>query len=97
MESIIVARLMRLINPLSAELKLELLSELSNNIKLRFNKKNIEKEKLLNDLFGAWNVANDSLVDDIYNSRNNSSRKISFDNFNKTFFKFESTLKRTHT
>ena len=79
MENIIVARLMRLINPLSVELKLELLSELSYNIKLRFKNKNNEKEKLLNELFGVWKETNDNLVDDIYSSRNNSSRKISFD------------------
>jgi len=54
MENISVIRLMRLIKPLSFELKLEILSELTNNLKDKFKSKRNEKEKLLNELFGSW-------------------------------------------
>jgi len=59
MENISVIRLMRLIKPLSFELKLEILSELTNNLKDKFKSKRNEKEKLLNELFGSWDETDD--------------------------------------
>jgi hypothetical protein len=55
MESIIIKRLMRLIYPLNTELKLELLTRLSNSLKLDFRRpKKDEKERLLRELYGSW-------------------------------------------
>lgn len=79
MENISVIRLMRLIKPLSFELKLEVLSELTNNLKVRFKSEENQKENLLNELFGSWNETSEGLVENIYNSRVNSSRNISLD------------------
>ncbi len=79
MEKIIVNRLMRLINALSIENKLEILSKLSENLKIDFNSKNNKKENLLDELFGAWSEINLNLSDDIMNSRTRSDREIGFD------------------
>ena len=57
-----VIRLMRLIRPLSFEIKLEILSELTNNLKAKFDSKGTEKEKLLNELFGSWDDIGESIT-----------------------------------
>ena len=54
---------MRLIRPLSFEIKLEILSELTNNLKAKFDSKGTEKEKLLNELFGSWDDIGESITD----------------------------------
>ena len=59
MENILVIRLMRLIKPLSFELKLEILAELTNNLKDKSKPKGNEKEILLNELFGSWDETSD--------------------------------------
>lgn len=79
MEKIIVNRLMRLINALSLENKLEILSKLSEDLKIDFNSKNSRKENLLDELFGVWTDIKVNLSDDIMNSRTSSDREISFD------------------
>ncbi|HFC01337.1 MAG TPA: hypothetical protein ENJ53_11075 [Phaeodactylibacter sp.] len=78
MENIAVVRLMRLINPLSVELKLEILSKLSEDIKANFSSEKINKDKLLDELFGAWADSNDNLAEDILKSRTISDKNISF-------------------
>ena len=80
MENNSVIRLMRLIKPLSIELKLEILSEISNSLKNKFQKNNIqEKENLLDELYGIWENTGDELADEIYNDKLNSTRKIDLD------------------
>ena len=79
MENIAVTRLMRLINPLSVESKLEILSKLSENLKMNFNSEENAKDKLLNELFGTWSDSADSLANEILESRTSSSRDLSFD------------------
>lgn len=54
MENPIISKYLRLIEPLSMEMKLELLSKLIENIKQDFKKPKKDKSALLNDLFGAW-------------------------------------------
>jgi len=79
MENIAVVRLMRLINPLSVELKLEILSKLSEDLKANFRSEKKDKDELLDELFGAWADTNDNLGEEILNSRTNSDKNISFD------------------
>lgn len=79
MENIAVNRLMRLINPLSLENKLEILAKLSLELKLEFNKVKPSNEILLDTLFGAWEKMDDFIFDDILKSRSTSNKEISFD------------------
>lgn len=69
MEHIAVSRLMRLIKPLSIESKLEILSKLSDNLKVNFKAEKTAKDKLLDELFGAWSDTVDNLANDILESR----------------------------
>lgn len=79
MENIAINRLMRLINSLSIESKLEVLTKLSESLKGSINPKNDSKERLLEELYGAWNDVEDDLANDILNSRSISNKDISFD------------------
>ena len=79
MENIAVTRLMRLINSLSIESKLEILSKLSENLKVSFNSNKSTKESLLEELFGSWSETGDDLLKDILDSRTSSDRNLSFD------------------
>lgn len=81
MENIAVNRLMRLINSLSIELKLELLSRLSENVRKGFTSdtEKDSREKKLEELFGAWRSTDDELAKNIIQSRTSSDREISFD------------------
>ena len=69
----------KLINPLSVELKLELLSKLSDNLKTEFKSNKTEKEILLEELYGAWSDVEDNLEEEIIANRNISERVIDFD------------------
>ncbi len=79
MENIAVNRLMRLINALSTEGKLEILSRLSENLKLDFHPKENKKELLLEELFGAWSDTDEGLAEEILKSRTISDKEIKFD------------------
>lgn len=65
--------------PLSTELKLELLAALSENIKNSLKKSRVDKRRLFNDLKGSWNDVSDDLEADIYHSRTISDKEISLD------------------
>lgn len=69
MKNIAISRLMRLINPLSIEAKLEILSKLSENLKANFHAERTAKDKLLDELFGAWSDTVDNLSKTILESR----------------------------
>jgi len=80
MENMAVARLMRVINSLSIESKLEILSKLSENLKISLNSKNSHRENLLEELSGSWNeMIGDETLKDIIGSRTTAGRDISFD------------------
>lgn len=80
MESIIIKRLMRLIYPLNTELKLELLTRLSNSLKLDFRQpKKDEKEILLRELYGSWADMDERLAMEIVENRTISNREINLD------------------
>lgn len=81
MENIAISSLMEIINSLSVESKLEVLSELSDSLKIDFrdNKPKPSKEKLLDELFGAWKDFPDGIEQEIIDLRNVSNREINFD------------------
>ena len=79
MESATVTRFMRLIAPLSTEMKLEILSELSESLKADFHAKGDEKLELLKEVAGAWSGTDDDLAERIVNSRTISDNRLSFD------------------
>ncbi|MBC6995272.1 hypothetical protein QWY85_12875 [Neolewinella lacunae] len=79
MENLLISRYLRLFDPLSTELKLELLAALSENIKNSLKKTKIDKRRLFDDLKGSWNDVSDDLEADIYRSRTISDKEISLD------------------
>jgi len=79
MEATVINKLMRLIDPLSVDLKLELLSKLSNSLKTDFKSNKTEKEVLFEELYGAWSDIDDDLEKEIMESRTISERVIDLD------------------
>jgi hypothetical protein len=79
MEALIINKLMRLITPLTTELKLELLSKISSDLKTNFKSNKTEKEVLLEELCGAWSDMDDNLEKEIMESRTISERVIDLD------------------
>ncbi len=72
--------IMRIIKPLSTESKLEILSELTEDLKANFNTDKVDKQALLEKLSGAWKddpvLDSDELIEDIYNNRTISDKNI---------------------
>lgn len=79
MKSTTVDEFMQLVAPLSTEMKLEILSELSASLKMEFSSQKDDKLKLLRELSGSWSDTDDDLAEQILNSRTVSDRNISFD------------------
>ena len=79
MEQITLNRFLRLLKPLSNELKLELISRISELLKLDLKKQKPKNEKLLEELFGAWSDTQDNLAEEILKTRSVTDRDISFD------------------
>ena len=75
-----VPHIMRIIKPLSTKSKLEILSELSEDLKTNFDTKSESQQEMLDKLFEGWNsdpvLSSDELIEDIYNSRTISDKKI---------------------
>ena len=75
-----VPHIMRIIKPLSAKSKLEILSELSEDLKTNFDTKTESQQEMLDKLFEGWNsdpvLSSDELIEDIYNSCTISDKKI---------------------
>ena len=79
MESLIVERYMRLIEPLPFEIKLELISKLFESLKTSVGRPQVNKDALLDELSGSWKDVDDSIVEDIYRSRTTSGKEINLD------------------
>ena len=75
-----VSHIMRSIKPLSTASKLEILSELTEDLKANFNKDESRKEYLFNKLSGAWKddpvLNSDELIEEIYNTRSISDKNL---------------------
>jgi len=79
MENLIIDRYWRLIEPLPFEIKLELVSKIFENIKTNINKPEVNKEELLDELYGSWEDVDDSVVEDILTLRTTSEKAINLD------------------
>ena len=79
MKNITVDKYMRMLEPLSVEDKLELLSRLSESLKQHFFAAKSDREKLLDKLAGAWEDSDEITVEDIRAARTTSDRKINLD------------------
>lgn len=79
MENLLVDRYMKLIEPLSFELKLELISKIFDNLKMNVNKPELNKEKLLEELYGSWEDMDDSITEDLLKYRTTSDKEINLD------------------
>ncbi|MDX1943102.1 MAG: hypothetical protein SFU99_21240 [Saprospiraceae bacterium] len=80
MENSIVNRYMRLIEPLTLETKLELISKILENLKSGITVKPASnKEELLEALYGAWSDTDNAMADDIISSRMTSDKDINLD------------------
>ena len=79
MDNALINRYMKLLEPLTFDLKLELLSRLSESLKSSAARSVEDKEKLLDKLSGAWSDMDDGLVDEIFKSRSISERVINLD------------------
>ena len=79
MENLLVDRYMRLIEPLSFELKLELISKIFDNLKTNIPKPELDKEKLLEELSGSWKDVDESITEEILKHRTISDREINLD------------------
>jgi len=79
MENLLVDRYMRLIESLSFELKLELISKIFDNLKMNINKPELNKEKLLEELYGSWEDVDDSITENILRYRTINERGINLD------------------
>jgi len=79
MKELIINRYLKMFEGLSLELKLELLSKLTDSLKKGVNKPKLDKKHLLNELYGAWKDTEEDMISTIYKSRTISDRNISFD------------------
>ncbi|TVL97337.1 MAG: hypothetical protein CV087_22440 [Candidatus Brocadia sp. WS118] len=79
MENLIVERYMRLIEPLPFEIKLELISKIFENLKTNISRPEVNKDELINELYGSWYDVDDSIIEDIYSRRTISEREINLD------------------
>lgn len=59
MESYIISRYLRMFEALTLEVKLELLSKMTESIKRGFKKPEKDKALLLEELCGAWSDVNE--------------------------------------
>ena len=79
MKEVILNSYIRMFDLLDVEAKLELLVKLSENVKDSFKKPTDDKEEILDTLSGTWSDVDDSIVDDIYESRTIYGLKVDFD------------------
>ena len=79
MENVTVDKFMQLIAPLSTKMKLEIFSELSENLRAEFHAQKNDKDRALDELSGAWSDTDDDLAEQILSSRTISDKNISFD------------------
>lgn len=56
---------MRLIEPLPFKIKLELVSKIFENLKTDIASKELDKEALLENLYGSWSDVDDSIIEEI--------------------------------
>lgn len=79
----LVSKYMNMLAPLNFEVKLAILSKLSENLQSEFaqnQESEIErKTQLLHKLSGSWSDVDDSIVDEVLESRSFNDNDINFD------------------
>ena len=76
MESVLVNRFLRLMAPLSMESKFEVISKLTEKLKMTRDAETTSKERLLDELCGSWSGLDDDLAVELI-ARN--IQKLAFD------------------
>jgi hypothetical protein len=76
MNPLFLDKYMRMFDLLDIEAKLELMTKFSENISQTFKQSRKDKTELLESLSGSWADVDNSIVDDIYNSRTLSDKGI---------------------
>jgi hypothetical protein len=79
MNPLFLDKYMRMFDLLDIEAKLELMTKFSENISQTFKQSRKDKTELLESLSGSWADVDNSIVDDIYNSRTLSDKGINLD------------------
>lgn len=79
MEKLLISRYIKLFEVLSLDIKLELLSRLTESIKKGIEQNKKSDRELINELSGSWKDVDDNIIDEIYSSRTVSSRTIDLD------------------
>lgn len=82
MDNVLVNRYMRLLEPLTIDVKLTLLSRLSESVRKEYvapTSSDHEKAALLEELSGAWKEASPTLADEIISARTISNKEINLD------------------
>lgn len=75
-----ISRYLKIFEALAFEVKLELLSKMTESIKRGYKQPKKDKTQLLEELCGAWSDVNDDeLISTIYNARTISDRAINLD------------------
>lgn len=74
-----ISEIMKLIHPLSTNSKLEILSRLTNELKSNISSQEVNKKKLLNQLYGSWKNIDENLIEEILEARTTSEKEIDFD------------------
>ncbi len=77
----LVSKYMNMLAPLNFEVKLAILSKLSENLQSEFaaGPKQKSDDQLLDELYGAWSDMDESILDDIMSSRTISDKEINLD------------------
>ena len=74
-----IKEIMKLLHPLSTKSKLEIISNLSNELRADISIEDKEINKLLYELFGSWKDSDENLIDEIINNRSVSDKKINIE------------------
>lgn len=70
---------MKMFNHLSVELKLEVLTRISESIRKSINKKEASNDYLIDELYGSWEDMDDGIEKRIYERRSIARRNINLD------------------
>ncbi len=79
MKNTIASNYLRLLKPLRLEIKLEILSRLGESLRHDIESSPVNKESLLDNLFGAWADTADNLAYEILKDRSISKSDLSLD------------------
>ncbi len=88
MDNLILSKYTKIFESLTLEIKLELLTRLTESIKNSLGNNELEKSTLLEEVSGSWKDVDDDVINKILDSRSTSSR---------SFWKRKSSFKTAWT